>query len=74
MIGINADPEGMEDFNTQLAESPVNWRQGMIGDGDHPIYADYDIPGYPTKVVIDKEGNVAAIDPDNKAACIESLL
>lgn len=74
LIGMNADGLSEKEFAEKLAESPVNWRQGMLGDGDHPIYQDYEIVGFPTKVVIDRSGKIAAIDPDNLEACVESLL
>jgi hypothetical protein len=39
----------------------VNWRQGMMRE-DSPLLEDYEISGYPTKIVIGKDGKVLLID------------
>ena len=74
MIGMNADDLPRDEFLADLESKSVNWRQGMMGIDDHPVYDDYDIDGYPTKFVIDREGKLVAIDPTDLEACIASVL
>ncbi len=61
MIGMNADPESAEELKPRLLEAKINWRQGLMGE-EHPLMDDYEIPGYPTKIVIDPNGVVKFID------------
>lgn len=73
MIGMNADPESAEDLKPRLKEANVNWRQGLMGD-NHPLMDDYQIPVYPTKIVIDPEGVVKLIDHFVDEAQLKELL
>jgi hypothetical protein len=62
MIGMNADfDEKPEDVGKQIKSHGVNWRQGMMRE-DSPLLEDYEISGYPTKIVIGKDGKVLLID------------
>ncbi len=61
MIGINTDTDDIKDIKKALAEHKVNWRQGMMPEPTD-MATDYDVTGFPTKVLIDKEGKIVYID------------
>ncbi|MFM9872394.1 MAG: TlpA family protein disulfide reductase [Fimbriimonadaceae bacterium] len=62
MIGMNADTdESVADVAKQIKGHQVNWRQGMLRD-DSSLRNDYDVTGFPTKVLIGKDGVVRFID------------
>lgn len=61
MIGMNADPESAKELKPRLEKANVNWRQGLMGM-EHPLMDDYQIPGYPTKILIGPDGVVKFID------------
>lgn len=61
MIGINTDTEEAAEVRKLLKEAGVNWRQGMMPEPTK-MADDYQVSGFPTKVMIDKEGKIVYID------------
>lgn len=74
MIGMNTDNDidGPE-LTKKLAESPVNWRQGIVTE-DHELVKDYHVRTFPTKVLIDKTGKIVYVDNFIDQSVIEKYL
>jgi peroxiredoxin len=73
LLGINTDKDELKEIQKKLSESVVNWRQGMV-PGKADLIKDYQVTGFPTKVLIDREGKIVYIDNFITKADIEKIL
>lgn len=71
---MNDDEDmGSQEFVKELAKYKVNWRQGKLG-ANSKLFDDYAIEGFPTKVVVGKDGTVLFIDNFIEKSQLEQIL
>ena len=55
LVGINGD-EGQERLKQQVKDHGINWRSWPDGGPDGPISSRWNVIGWPTVFVLDREG------------------
>jgi hypothetical protein len=71
LIGIHGDPK-REEALAAMKSAGVTY-PNAIDDGERTQEA-YEVPGYPTYVLIDREGVVREYDPEDLEAAVERML
>jgi hypothetical protein len=72
LVGVNFGDD-LEDIKTAVKEKDLIWRSFFAGQDDS-MFADYDIKGYPTIIIIDAEGVIRSVGHKADDATIEELL
>ncbi|QYK53069.1 MAG: redoxin domain-containing protein [Fimbriimonadaceae bacterium] len=74
VIGVNTDELSTEELSEKLKKADITWPQITLGTIDSPVVEAWKVDLFPTVYVVDQEGRVAAVDPENLKAAIQKLL
>ncbi len=58
LIGLNSDEEDRDVLKKKFAENKITWRNGILGNPSHPLPAKWNVRGWPTLFVLDKDGKI----------------
>jgi hypothetical protein len=72
IVGVNTDSAGM--YAEWQKKMPVPWRSFADGDPEGPICRRWCIGGFPTVFVIDHDGVIRHIDPDDLDQAVKDLV
>ena len=56
LLGINSDPGSRDDLAAKFAESKIEYPNIIQGTTSGPIPTEWNVRGWPTLIVIDKDG------------------
>src|SRR5688572_14229000 len=56
LLGINSDPGSRDDLAAKFAENKIEYPNILQGTTSGPIPTEWNVRGWPTLIVIDKEG------------------
>lgn len=74
VIGVNTDELSSIELSEKLKKADVTWPQITLGTIDSPVVEAWKVDLFPTVYVVDQEGKIAAVDPENLKEAIQKLL